>query len=236
MDFVNGGELFYHLSNSGRFKEDRARFYVAEIILALSYLHEEGIVYRDLKPENILIDAEGHVKLTDFGLSKDDIDANGRTSSLCGTTEYLAPEIIKDKDYSYSVDWYSLGIVLYEMLTGSNPFKMGQNVEVSMVDQMNKILEHEWKIPKYISDDGKDICLKLLEKEPKNRICCDGNGVQPIKDHPWFKDIDWELLKQRKVTPPFVPATKGKRDIGNIDDEFTREAPMETPMEKSQLL
>lgn len=133
MDFINGGELFYHLQIAERFNEERARFYTAEIILALDYLHKAGIVYRDVKPENILIDSEGHVKLTDFGLSKGGLNDNGgMTESFCGTTEYLAPEIIKDKSYSYSVDWYSLGLVLYEMLTGSNPFKTGE--EIPFVD------------------------------------------------------------------------------------------------------
>lgn len=127
MDFVNGGELFYHLQHAGKFKEDRACFYTAEIILALEYLRNEAIVYRDLKPENILIDKDGHVKLTDFGLSKDglDEDQSERTSSFIGTTEYLAPEMIKEKDYTYSIDLYSLGVVLLEMLTGRNPFKHG---------------------------------------------------------------------------------------------------------------
>lgn len=133
MDFINGGELFYHLQLADKFDEQRAKFYTAEIILALDYLHKAGIVYRDVKPENILIDAEGHIKLTDFGLSKEGLnDNNHMTESFCGTTEYLAPEIIKDKQYSYSVDWYSLGLVLFEMLTGMNPFKTGE--ELSFVD------------------------------------------------------------------------------------------------------
>ena len=125
MEFVNGGELFYHLKQQkGGFDEDRARFYAAEIALALSYLHKSGVVYRDLKPENILIDQEGHIRLTDFGLSKSGLEnSQGRTESFCGTPEYLAPEIIRDKNYGYSVDWYSFGLVLYEMLTGVNPFK-----------------------------------------------------------------------------------------------------------------
>ena len=127
MDFVNGGELFYHLARAGKFNEERAVFYTSEIILALEYLHKEGIVYRDLKPENILIDNEGHIRLTDFGLSKDGLDEdNNETASFCGTTEYLAPEIIRDKKYTYSVDLYSLGVVLLEMMTGRNPFKHGQ--------------------------------------------------------------------------------------------------------------
>jgi protein-serine/threonine kinase len=124
MEFVNGGELFYHICESGKFTEERAKFYASELILALEYLHGQGIVYRDLKPENVLIDREGHVKLTDFGLSKDGLqDQNNMTDSFVGTTEYLAPEIIKDKSYSYSVDFYSLGILVYEMLTGMNPLK-----------------------------------------------------------------------------------------------------------------
>lgn len=127
MEFVNGGELFYHLrQHKEGFGEERARFYAAEIVSALEYLHKSGVVYRDLKPENVLIDAEGHVRLTDFGLSKGGLESNdGLTESFCGTPEYLAPEIIRDREYGYSVDWYSFGLVLYEMLTGMNPFKTG---------------------------------------------------------------------------------------------------------------
>jgi len=119
MEFINGGELFFHLKNEGRFKEHRAQFYAAEIVLALEYLHDSGVVYRDVKPENILVDCEGHIRLTDFGLSKGGLkETQGMTESFCGTTEYLAPEIIKDKQYGFSVDWYSFGLVLYEMLSG----------------------------------------------------------------------------------------------------------------------
>ena len=129
MEFVNGGELFYHLKKDKKFTEARAKFYAAEIILALEYLHDNGVIYRDVKPENILIDSEGHIRLTDFGLSKGGLDmSDGRTESFCGTTEYLAPEIINSKTYGYSVDWYSLGLVIYEMLSGHNPFKTGQKM------------------------------------------------------------------------------------------------------------
>ena len=134
MEFVNGGELFYHLKqNKQGFEEDRAKFYAVEMLLALDYLHTQGVVYRDLKPENILIDSKGHIRLTDFGLSKAGLnETDGRTESFCGTPEYLAPEILREKHYGYSVDWYSFGLVLYEMLTGINPFKTAK--ELSFVE------------------------------------------------------------------------------------------------------
>lgn len=156
MEFVNGGELFFHLKQvKGGFEEQRARFYAAEMVLALEYLHESGVVYRDLKPENVLIDSEGHIRLTDFGLSKSGLkERDGRTESFCGTPEYLAPEIIKDKEYGYSVDWYSFGLVVYEMLTGINPFKTGQ--DLSLVEKMNEILNKEIPIPKKLSIEARD--------------------------------------------------------------------------------
>lgn len=157
MEFINGGELFFHLKQQGKggFDEDRARFYAAEIVLALEYLHKSGVIYRDLKPENILIDAEGHIRLTDFGLSKSGLkNANGRTDSFCGTPEYLAPEIVRDKTYTYSVDWYSFGLVFYEMLTGINPFKTGE--QLSIVDKMNEIISKEIPIPKRLSVEARD--------------------------------------------------------------------------------
>ena len=145
------------------FDEDRARFYASEMILALDYLHNMGVVYRDLKPENILIDSEGHIRLTDFGLSKAGLRENSnRTESFCGTPEYLAPEIIKEKHYGYSVDWYSFGLVLYEMMTGINPFKTGK--EMSFVEQMNEILDKEIPIPKSFSIEAQDLLKKLLKK------------------------------------------------------------------------
>ena len=164
MEFVNGGELFFHLKQSRNgFDEGRARFYAAEMILALEYLHKSGVVYRDLKPENILIDSEGHIRLTDFGLSKSGLkETNGRTESFCGTPEYLAPEIIRDKAYGYSVDWYSFGLVLYEMLTGINPFKTGQ--DLSLVEKMNEILNKEIPIPKKLSVEARDFLKQILKK------------------------------------------------------------------------
>ena len=170
MEFVNGGELFFHLKQiKGGFDEERARFYAAEMALALSYLHKSGVVYRDLKPENILIDHEGHIRLTDFGLSKSGLEStSGRTESFCGTPEYLAPEIIRDKNYGYSVDWYSFGLVLYEMLTGVNPFKTNQNL--SLVEKMNEILNKEIPIPKKLSIEARDFLKNILKKNVSSFI------------------------------------------------------------------
>ena len=164
MEFVNGGELFFHLKQvKGGFDEVRARFYAAEMILALEYLHKSGVVYRDLKPENVLIDHEGHIRLTDFGLSKSGLkSSNGRTESFCGTPEYLAPEIIRDTNYGYSVDWYSFGLVLYEMLTGVNPFKTDK--DLSLVEKMNEILNKEIPIPKKLSLEARDLLKQVLKK------------------------------------------------------------------------
>ena len=178
MDFVNGGELFYHLAKVGKFDEKRAQFYIAEIVLALEYLHKEGIVYRDLKPENILIDKEGHIKLTDFGLSKDGLDEEGgETGSFCGTTEYLAPEIIRDKKYTYAVDYYSMGVALLEMLTGRNPFKHGPNTKLTYIDQMNFILDYKFKPSKSLSSNAADLISRLFDKEPTTRIGCSEKGT-----------------------------------------------------------
>jgi len=236
MEFVNGGELFYHLKQTKTgFDEDRTRFYAAEIVLALEYLHNMGVVYRDLKPENVLIDAEGHIRLTDFGLSKAGLRENdNRTESFCGTPEYLAPEIIRDKNYSYSVDWYSFGLVTYEMLTGINPFKSGK--ELSFVEQMNEILDKEIPIPKHFKIETQDLLKKLLKKDPSERIGCGPKGPAELKAHPFFKSIDWQALEQKLVKPPFKPSTTTATDVSNVDPEFLAEMPEETPVEDNELL
>ena len=213
MEFVNGGELFFHLKKSRHgFEEERARFYAAEMLLALEYLHKSGVVYRDLKPENVLVDNEGHIRLTDFGLSKAGLkETNGRTESFCGTPEYLAPEIIRDKEYGYSVDWYSYGLVLYEMLTGVNPFKTGQ--DLSLVEKMNEILNKEIPVPKKLSIEARDILKQLLKKIPDERIGCRPAGVAELKAHPFFRSIDFDQLYMKELTPPYVPSVEESSDV-----------------------
>ena len=166
-DFLNGGELFYHLCNEVRFSEDRARFYAAEILLALDHLHENGIIYRDLKPENVILDSEGHIRLTDFGLSKLGIQSkNAQTNTFCGTPEYLAPEIIKGTGHSCAVDFWSFGILLYEMISGINPFKNNK----SRVEKLKQITEEDVEILPGFSDAAKDLLKGLLQRSPKHRL------------------------------------------------------------------
>jgi len=187
------------------------------------------VVYRDLKPENILIDIEGHIRLTDFGLSKSGLNtSDGRTESFCGTPEYLAPEIIRDKNYGYSVDWYSFGLVLYEMLTGVNPFKTGE--DLSLVEKMNEILNKEIPLPKRLSVEARDFLKQVLKKKPEERIGCRRQGVEELKAHPFFRNIDWEALYLKEVVPPFVPSVSQASDVSNMDPAFLAETPAETPV------
>ncbi|GAA5883482.1 hypothetical protein JCM3774_003598 [Rhodotorula dairenensis] len=209
MDYKGGGEVFQHLQrDGGRFGEDKVRFYVAEIILALDFLHSKNIVYRDLKPENCLLDGSGHVVLCDFGLSKvlDSPDAKCRT--LCGTTSFLAPEVLLDVGYSYPADWWSLGVLLFEMCFGWSPF-----YAESRIEEYERILQMEIKIPnkRGYGPEVKDLLLKLLERDPEKRLGAKG-GAAEIQAHPFFASIDWTRLAVRRVSPPFKPVTHADDD------------------------
>lgn len=226
-DFFNGGELFFYLSN-GRFSENRARFYAAEIALGLHYLHSQGIVYRDLKPENLLLDADGHIKITDFGLSKGDVSGN-ELHSLCGTPEYLAPEIIMKKSYGKAVDWWSLGTLIYEMISGLPPF-YDRNKRV----MYNKILSSPLSKCSYMSPEAFDICSRFLDRNPETRL--GSASFEDICQHPWFSDIDWEKLYKKQVIPPFKPNVKSAEDVENVDREFLAEMPAVTPTFEGKVL
>ncbi|KAK8796497.1 hypothetical protein WA588_000628 [Blastocystis sp. NMH] len=219
-DFFNGGELFYYLSN-GRFSENRARFYAAEIALGLHYLHSQGIVYRDLKPENLLLDADGHIRITDFGLSKPDVSGN-ELRSLCGTPEYLAPEIIMKKPYGKAVDWWSLGTLIYEMIAGLPPY-YDRNKRV----MYNRILTAPLNRCSFMSPEAYDICQRFLDRNPETRL--GSASFEDICNHPWFASIDWEKLFNKQVVPPFKPVVKGAEDVENVDSEFLQELPTVTP-------
>ncbi|KAG7097269.1 hypothetical protein E1B28_004635 [Marasmius oreades] len=216
-DFKSGGELFWHLQRETKFTEERARFYVAELVLALGHLHKYDIVYRDLKPENILLDATGHVALCDFGLSKADLRADELTTTFCGTTEYLAPEILLDEHgYSKIVDFWSLGVLLFEMCCGWSPFYAEDTQQMYRNICFGKI-----RFPKgVINEDGKQFVKGLLNRNPKHRLGANRDAAE-LQEHPFFKTIDWHLLSLKQVTPPFKPAVESDESTANFDPEFT---------------
>jgi len=215
MDFINGGELFHHLSREKRFTEEHARFYVAEIVSGMEYLHKAGVIYRDLKPENLLLNDRGHIVMTDFGLSKEGLHAkDARTATFCGTPEYLAPEIIKGDNYTKAIDWWSVGTLLYEMLTGLPPFYTEDEENM-----YHKIMTADLVIPQFFSPEVADLIKQFLIRDPLQRL----QDPLKIRSHPFFSSIDWEKLESCQITPPFVPVTKSEEDVGNIDDEFLQE-------------
>lgn len=216
-DFKSGGELFWHLQKETRFSEERARFYIAELVLALEHLHRYNIVYRDLKPENILLDATGHVALCDFGLSKADLRSDELTTTFCGTTEYLAPEVLLDEHgYSKLVDFWSLGVLLFEMCCGWSPFYAEDTQQMYKNICFGKI-----RFPRnVISEDGKMFVKGLLNRNPKHRLGAQRDAAE-LKEHPFFSCIDWKALLLKQVTPPFKPVVESDESTANFDPEFT---------------
>jgi hypothetical protein len=221
LPYLRGGEVFHHLKQKKRFDEPLARFYAAEIVLGLGHLHAVGIVYRDLKPENVLLDAEGHVRLTDFGLAKVLAQPHETANTFCGTPEYLAPEVIEGYPHDKGVDWWALGVLLWEMLTGLPPF---YNANVQVMYEM--IRAAELRFPAAISPLAQSLLSDLLARDPARRLgnrAGDGDG-EAVKAHPFFADIDWAALYERRVPPPWRPAAVGSADISHFDKEFTGEA------------
>ena len=218
MPFIRGGELFQHLRKEKFFKEDKARFYAASMGIALEYLHNHGIVYRDIKPENILIGEDGYLKLIDFGMAKM-LKGNEKAMSFCGTPEYLAPEIITGEGHNRAADWWSYGILLFEMLCGIPPFYC-ENTE-RMYDL---ITNAELRFPKRIqlSENAKDLIKKLLIKKQDKRLGVE-KGFEEIKSHPFFQGFDFDALLAKKLEAPFIPVLKDSLDVGNFDEEFTSE-------------
>lgn len=223
LEYCEGGELFFHLSRSQRFDEQRTRFYTAGIILAIEELHRNDIIYRDLKPENILIDRMGYIKITDFGLSKENIRGPNDAISFCGTPEYLAPEILIKKGHGKAVDWWSLGALIFEMLTGLPPFYTRDRERL-----FNSILQVDVNYPEYLSDTVKDLMKHLFVKDPNERLGSGPGDSEEIKQHPWFADIDWERMLRKEVKPPFVPNIGSDYGLGNFEHEFTRLPPVDS--------
>ncbi|XP_037820457.1 atypical protein kinase C isoform X6 [Lucilia sericata] len=234
IEFVRGGDLMYHMQRQRRLPEEHARFYAAEISLALNFLHEKGIIYRDLKLDNVLLDHEGHIKLTDYGMCKEGIRPGDTTSTFCGTPNYIAPEILRGEDYGFSVDWWALGVLLYEMLAGRSPFDIAgasENPDQNTEDYLFQvILEKTIRIPRSLSVKAASVLKGFLNKNPADRLGCHREtAFMDIKNHPFFKVIDWEMLAYKQVTPPFKPRLDSDRDLANFPPEFTGEAVQLTP-------
>merc|ERR1719410_180383 len=228
LDFFNGGELFFHLKKDGRFPEKRARFYSGEICLALECLHLRQIIYRDLKPENILLDSDGHIKITDFGLSKDCLKNEELTHTFCGTPEYLAPEVLQQQGHGKAVDWWSFGTLLFEMMTGLPPF-YNQNLNL----MYEKILHSPIPMPKYLSKEARSLFLGLLERDPKRRLGSSKEDASEIKEHIFFKPLDFRKLLAKQLKPPYKPKVQDITDTANIEEEFTSEQVKDTPVIKT---
>jgi len=219
MEFARGGEIYTHLSRCGTFPISRCRFYGAEITSALGYLHSKNIIYRDLKLENLLLDADGHIKITDFGLCKELSRDDQITRTFCGTPEYLAPEVLDDYPYSFPVDWWSLGIVLHEMIVGKLPWP--QSTWSSHDELYQRICtERVPPLPNRIPRDTCDLLQRLLNKNPETRLGF--NGVVEVKSHPFFLNVDFNALDRREIRPEFQPYINGPDDVSHFDGEFTR--------------
>uniref|UniRef100_A0A8C7B8I5 Ribosomal protein S6 kinase B2 n=1 Tax=Neovison vison TaxID=452646 RepID=A0A8C7B8I5_NEOVI len=203
LECLSGGELFTHLEREGIFLEDTACFYLAEITLALGHLHSQGIIYRDLKPENIMLNSQGHIKLTDFGLCKESVHEDAVTHTFCGTIEYMAPEILVRSGHNRAVDWWSLGALMYDMLTGSPPFTAENRKKT-----MDKIIKGKLALPPYLTPDARDLVKKR---------------------HPFFRHINWDDLLACRVDPPIRPSLQSEEDVSQFDSHFTRQTPVDSP-------
>mmetsp|Transcript_50549 Transcript_50549/g.130289 ORF Transcript_50549/g.130289 Transcript_50549/m.130289 type:complete len:389 (-) Transcript_50549:505-1671(-) len=226
MDFIPGGDLYFHINKeeNGYFSEDRARFYAAELVLALDYLHQSHIIYRDLKLENIILDEAGHIKLVDFGLCKDNVEQSEIATSYVGTAEYLAPEMITREGHNRSLDWWGLGIILYEMLVGIPPFYSPDTKVMKAA-----ILKGKIRFPPHISFEARSLVEKLLARKAEDRLGAGKGGAEEIKRHPFFLPIDWHKLETKDVRPPFVPPLSSGLDTSQFDPTFTGQTPHDSP-------
>uniref|UniRef100_A0A3P8YKR2 Protein kinase C n=1 Tax=Esox lucius TaxID=8010 RepID=A0A3P8YKR2_ESOLU len=216
MEYLNGGDLMFHIQDKGRFDLYRAMFYSAEIIIGLQFLHSKGIIYRDLKLDNVMLDKDGHIKIADFGMCKENVFGDNRATTFCGTPDYIAPEILLGQKYTFSVDWWSFGVLLYEMLIGQSPFQGDDEDE--LFESIRMDVPH---YPRWITKEAKDLLEKLFERDPSRRLGVVGN----IRGHSFFKTLNWMALEKREVDPPFKPKVKAPNDCSNFDREFLNEKP-----------
>jgi serine/threonine protein kinase len=219
LDYVPGGELFSRLREEQKFTEDRTRLYAAEVLLGLGFLHAQGFVYRDLKPENILVDRDGHLRITDFGLVKTEMaGAAAKTGTFCGTPDYIAPEMLQGLPYTRAVDWWSYGILVYEMLCGMTPF-----FDENSSKMYRMVINDPVRYPGELSARAKDLIGRLLEKNPALRLGACEADVEEIKAHAFFSEIHWDALLRKEIEPAWKPQLKSEVDVGNFDEEFTGE-------------
>ncbi|XP_047479540.1 serine/threonine-protein kinase CST20-like isoform X8 [Penaeus chinensis] len=223
MEYAAGGDLMMHI-HADVFDEPRAVFYAACVVLGLQYLHDNKIIYRDLKLDNLLLDTEGYVKIADFGLCKEGMGYGDRTGTFCGTPEFLAPEVLTETSYTRAVDWWGLGVLIFEMLVGESPFPGDDEEEV-----FDSIVNDEVRYPRFLSIEAVAIMRKLLRKHPDRRLGASEKDAEDVKKQQFFRNVIWDDLLQRKVKPPFVPTVTSPEDVSNFDEEFTTEKPVLTP-------
>uniref|UniRef100_A0A671QZV6 Protein kinase C n=1 Tax=Sinocyclocheilus anshuiensis TaxID=1608454 RepID=A0A671QZV6_9TELE len=223
MEYLNGGDLMFHIQEKGRFDLYRATFYAAEIVCGLQFLHSKNIIYRDLKLDNVMLDGDGHIKIADFGMCKENVFGENRATTFCGTPDYIAPEILLGQQYSFSVDWWSFGVLVYEMLIGQSPFHGDDEDE--LFESIRMDTPH---YPRWITVDTRDMLEKLFERDPSRRLGIVGN----IRGHLFFKTVNWSVLERKEVEPPFKPKVKSPNDCSNFDREFLSEKPRLSHCEK----
>lgn len=223
MEYACGGDLMRHIHND-IFSEPKAIFYAACVVSGLQYLHQNKIIYRDLKLDNLLLDSEGFVKIADFGLCKDGIGFGDTTGTFCGTPEFLAPEVLTQTLYTRAVDWWGLGVLIFEMLVGESPFSGDSEEEI-----FDSIVNHDVSYPQYLSIEAVSIMRRLLRKNPTRRLGSSESDAEEIKKQAFFRSINWSDLLARKVEPPFKPTIRSSDDVSNFDNEFTRESPRLSP-------
>ena len=230
MEYISGGDLMLHIQR-GSFGSKRAQFYAAEVCLALKYFHENGVIYRDLKLDNILLTLDGHIKIADYGLCKEDMWYGSTTSTFCGTPEFMAPEILLDKKYGRAVDWWAFGVLIYQMLLQQSPFRGEDEDEI-----YDAILADEPLYPIHMPRDSVSILQKLLMREPELRLGSGPTDAQEIMSHAFFRNINWDDVRDKRVAPPFKPEIKSATDTSNFDSEFTSVTPVLTPVQSGMSL
>ncbi|XP_056654726.1 mucin-16-like isoform X2 [Monodelphis domestica] len=232
IEYVNGGDLLFHMQRKNKLPEEHTRFYAAEICIALNFLHERGIIYRDLKLDNVLLDSEGHIKLTDYGICKEGLGPGDTTRTFCGTPNYIAPEILRGEEYGFSVDWWALGVLMFEMMVGRSPFDIiTDKLDMDTEDYLFQvILEKPIQIPRFLSVKASRVLKGFLNKDPKGRLGCQPQtGFSDIKSHTFFRSIDWDLLEKKQALPPFQPQITDDYGLDNFDTQFTSEPVQLTP-------